>query len=330
MSHVAKPSLIFSILAALTGGAVMAVAQQGVTSKRFTATDEYTGQIEGPAVDPNGNLYVVNFSKPGTIGRIKAGANVSEQFAMLPILPPAKGQSPIQSRGSGIRFDRQGRMYVAAFNTHRIFVFEPDQTTPQVYFEAAFNQPNDIAITADGTLYASDPARSAKTGQIWRITRDANGKGKGQIMTSTRLKMGITNGIDLSPDDQTLYVSESVTGQIWSYRIEGNHLKNHDMLISFHTDVDGLRTDADGTIFVARPDEGVIGMLKPDKTALPDIKTEGKSPNNLTFGGPDGRTVFVTQVVQKANPKDNKGYVESFRAERPGREFCKRFGGTLC
>src|SRR5437870_8286988 len=118
MSHVAKPSWVFALLAALTAGAVTAFAQQGVMSKRLTPTDEYTGQIEGPAVDSNGHLYVVNFSEPGTIGRIKPGANKSEQFAILPVLSPTKGQPPMQSRGSGIRFDRQGRMYVAAFNTH--------------------------------------------------------------------------------------------------------------------------------------------------------------------------------------------------------------------
>ena len=97
-------------------------------------------------------------------------------------------------------------------------------------------------------------------------------------MTGTRTTMGITNGIDLSPDDQTLYVSESETGQIWSYRIDGNDLKNPDMLISFGSDVDGLRTDADGTHFVARPDDGVIGVLKPDKTRLPTSRPGESCP----------------------------------------------------
>jgi signal peptidase len=37
-------------------------------------------------------------------------------------------------------------------------------------------------------------------------------------------------------------------------------------------------------------------------------------PSNLAFGGADGRTVYVTQR--------KGGYVESFLADLPGREFC--------
>ena len=109
-----------------------------------------------------------------------------------------------------------------------------------------------------------------------------------------------------------------------------SHERYDNPLISLHSDVDGLRTDADGTIFVARPGSGAISVVKPDGIALAEIKTEGKAPNNLTFGGPDGRTVFVTQIVQKPSPQPNTGYVETFRAERPGREFCKPFNDKQC
>ena len=108
---------------------------------------------------------------------------------------------------------------------------------PQPYFAAApdlqhparpaFTQPNDIAIARDGTIYASDPNFGAGKGRIWRITRDANGKAVGVIMTSTR-QQGITNGLDLSPDNKTLYVSKSKFGQrpasLWAYRIDGTAL----------------------------------------------------------------------------------------------------------
>ena len=38
----------------------------------FTAENLFTNNIEGPAFDKNGNLYVVNFQKDGTIGLVKA------------------------------------------------------------------------------------------------------------------------------------------------------------------------------------------------------------------------------------------------------------------
>jgi signal peptidase len=45
-----------------------------------------------------------------------------------------------------------------------------------------------------------------------------------------------------------------------------------------------------------------------------EVRLRGKVPTNLTFGGPDGKSVFVTQ-------KDGK-FVETFRVDRPGREPC--------
>jgi signal peptidase len=130
--------------------------------------------------------------------------------------------------------------------------------------------------------------------------------------------MGATNGLDLSPDGKTLYVSESNKREIWRYRIDGSKLVDHKMIANFpinpNSEVDGLRTDVDGRIFLARLSAGKIAILMPDGTPVREVTTTTKGPNNLTFGGPDGRTVFVTQSVGK--------YVESFRTDRPGREPC--------
>ena len=93
-------------------------------SERITPQGEYTPGIEGPAVDASGNLYVVNFQQSGNIGKVAAGASKSELFASL----------PAGSIGNGIRFDRQGRMYVADFKKHNVWVIERGETTPQVYF----------------------------------------------------------------------------------------------------------------------------------------------------------------------------------------------------
>ena len=213
-------------------------------SKRITPQGEYTSGIEGPAVDASGNLYVVNFQQSGTIGKLAAGASQSQLFTSL----------PAGSIGNGIRFDRQGRMYVADFKKHTIWVIERGETTPRVYFHSdRFNQPNDLAIAADGTLYASDPRfASPAGGQIWRITRGADGKGQGEVMSSTR-RLGVTNGLDLSPDGATLYVSESNSRQVWAYRLDGSKLLDPRLVRGFADfEVDGLRTDVDGRIYLAR------------------------------------------------------------------------------
>jgi signal peptidase len=291
-------------------------------SRKIPDSEKFTDRIEGPAVDADDNLYVVNFDRDGTIGKLAAGASQFKLFTPMP------GTGDARSIGNGIRFDRAGRMYIADFNQHNVFVIERGETTPKPYFTPVgpdkFNQPNDLAIAADGTLYVSDPHfKAPASGRIWRITRGPDGMGRGQIMSSR--SMGTTNGLDLSPDGKTLYVSESNTRKLWSYRIDGKLLDPkmvEQFPVSDQSEVDGLRTDVDGRIFLARPSAGKISIItiipgkdgKRDRTLLNEVLTVGYEPTNLTFGGPDGKTVFVTQ-------KDGK-FIEAFRTDRPGREPC--------
>jgi signal peptidase len=338
MARIARRRAVAGICllaAASDGGIAAAAGEELFVSKPLTLKDEYTSHIEGPAVNAAGDLFVVNIKIPGAgdkgggIGRMKNGTTTSERCATL----------PNNGVGNGIRFDLAGRMYVADVQNHIIHIFEPGCTNLRTYFPAspndgqpAFNQPNDLAIARDGTLYASDPKKDG-TGRIWKITRDAGGKVTGKIMTtvaSPPRKQGKTNGLDLSPDNKTLYVSESrfaphgvlkAKAAVYAYRIDGLKLADERQLMEFpQKDVDGLRVDTDGRIFVARPDAGEIAIIvppgSPGAAHAPVKTTGGLAPTNLTFGGADGRDVFVTQ----ADP--NNILIERFRTDRPGREPC--------
>ncbi|HXN66225.1 MAG TPA: SMP-30/gluconolactonase/LRE family protein [Bradyrhizobium sp.] len=286
--------------------ATSAVAQETpFQSRQLTPSGEYTFGIEGPAVDARGNLYVVNFGKPGTIGKLAPGASQSESFAVLP-----EG-----SVGNAIRFASDGRMFVADYKKHNIFLVSPDGKDVQTYFHSDdFNQPNDMTVAIDGTLYASDPNWKRHDGQIWRVQKSAGGNVVGEKMTAER-KMSTTNGIDLSPDGKTLYVGESDTREIWAYRIDGTKLLSPKLMKRFPDfDIDGLRTDIAGNLLVARILKGTIAILTPAGKLIREIKLSAAEPTNLAFGGEDGRTVFVTQR--------KGGFIESFRTDRPGREFC--------
>lgn len=274
-------------------------------SVQVTPASEYTFGIEGPAADLDGNLFVVNFGKPGTIGRLPAGGAASEAFKVLP-----EG-----SVGNAIRFDRNGTMFIADYKKHNIFAISKGATEPSVWFHSdEMNQPNDITIARDGTIYASDPNWKGREGHIWRIAKAADGTVQGQIMSAPRA-MGTTNGIDLSPDGKTLYVGESSNGQVWSYAIRGNDLTDAKLVKAFQPDtIDGLRTDVAGRLYVARILKGTIALMKPNGAVEREIVLKGKEPTNLAFGGSDGKTVFVTQR--------QGGFIESFRTDQQGREHC--------
>jgi signal peptidase len=303
--------VIFELL--IVGLVASAAAESALfESRQLTPSGEYTFGIEGPAVDVLGTLYVVNFQRAGTIGALRSGAAASELFAELP-----EG-----SVGNAIRFDGKQRMFVADYKNHNVFAFEPGQIEPHLYFHSdQFNQPNDLTISTDGTIYASDPHWRHRDGQIWQITRGPDGNGRGIVMSSDR-KMGTTNGIDLSPDERTLYVSESETREVWAYRLDGAKLLSPRLVRKFSDfSLDGLRTDIDNQVYVARILKGTVAVLSPDGKLKREIPLRAKEPTNLAFGGPDGRTVYVTQR--------QGGFIETFRVDRPGREHClQRFDAS--
>ncbi|MGJ4883515.1 SMP-30/gluconolactonase/LRE family protein [Bradyrhizobium sp. HKCCYLRH1073] len=274
-------------------------------STQLTPSGEYTFGIEGPAVDRDGNLFVVNLGKAGTIGKLAPEATASEKFTEL----------PDNSIGNAIRIDATGTMFVADYKRHNIFAIAPGTTEPRLVFHADdMSQPNDITLARDGTIYASDPNWKARSGRIWRIAKGPDGSLQGAAMSAPRA-MGTANGIDLSPDGRTLYVGESNSGEIWSYAIDGDALTRPKLIKTFEPNtIDGLRTDASGRLLVAHILKSSIAMLAPDGRMIREIALKAREPTNLAFGGSDGKTVYVTQR--------QGGFIESFRTDVEGREHC--------
>lgn len=260
----------------------------------LTQPKEFTGGIEGPQCDAAGNVYAVNFKMEGTIGKVTPQGK-GEVFLTL----------PNKSVGNGIVFDRAGAMFIADYVNHN--VLKVDMATKQVSVFAhqeGMNQPNDLAIGPDEVLWASDPDWGKSTGQLWRIDR----QGK---VTKVASDMGTTNGIEVSPDGKTLYVNESVQRGIWAFTITADGLTDKRLLKQFPDHgFDGMRCDVDGNLYVTRYGKGTVAIVSPKGEVLRDIDVLGKSPSNICFGGPDGRTVYVTEVEHTRLVK--------FRVERPG------------
>ena len=275
-------------------------------ARDYVGDGVFTTGIEGPAVGPDGLLYVVSFEREGTIGRVKDnpdGTGSAELFVELP-----QG-----STGNGIRFDRQGTMYVADYKGHSVLkVNLRDRTVEQHAHQRAMHQPNDIAITDEGVIYASDPNWSDySVGQLWHIDRD----GSTHLLESG---MDTTNGVEVSPDGKRLYVNESMQRKVWVYDLLADGgIANKRLLIQFPDHgLDGMRSDAKGNLYVTRYGAGAVAVVSPQGEVLREIKLKGSKPSNVAFGGRDGRTVYVTL--------QDRGAIETFRADHPGREYGAR------
>lgn len=267
-------------------------------ARPLTAPGRFTPGIEGPACDREGNIYAVNFESQGTIGRVSPSGS-AEVFVNL----------PSGSIGNGIRFGSADQFFVADYTNHNILkVSVRDRKVTVFAHEARMNQPNDLAIAPDGTLYASDPNWKEGTGQLWRIDQDGT-------VTQLAADLGTTNGIDVSPDGRSLYVNESVQRNIWAYTINDDRSLSNKRLVRHFDDhgFDGMRCDVDGNLYVTRYGAGKVLKMTPSGQCLQSIDVLGAKPSNLCFGGPDGRTVYVTEVEARR--------LVAFRVDRPGRAW---------
>ena len=275
------------------------VAQPSCTINSVDLLPEgtFTSGIEGPAVDKAGNLYAVNYAKEGTIGIVRPDGT-HDCFIVLP-----KG-----STGNGIRFGKDGSMYVADYTGHNVLKINMNSLEIDRFaHEPAMNQPNDIAMSPNGNIYASDPDWADNKGQIWLV------KSNGEVIL-LETNMGTTNGIEVSPDGKILYVNESVQLKVWSYDIqEDGTVKNKRLFHSFDNyGMDGMRCDIKGNLYLCRYDKGTVAVLNPDGMLIREVQLKGKKPSNITFGGEENRRCYVTL--------QDRGCFEVFVAEFPGRE----------
>lgn len=280
-------------------GTLSAFAQKNIYyATDFTKEGEFTNNCEGPSVDKAGNIYAVNIKQDGTIARITADGKTSVFLTL-----------PNGSVGNGIRFGSGNTFFVADFMQHN--VLKVDLKTKQVSVLAhvpTMNQPNDLAIMSNGTIFCSDPNWKESTGQLWKVTPD----GKAELLVAN---MGTTNGIEVSPDEKTLYVNESVQKNVWAFDItpQGT-LANKRLLIKFEDGgMDGMRCDTKGNLYIARHGLGVVDIVSPKGKIIQTVKMKGKLTSNICFGGKDGKTCYVTLQDRKC--------LETFRTVNPGREW---------
>jgi sugar lactone lactonase YvrE len=269
-------------------------------SQDLVFVGQYTSGLEGPAVDQDGNLYFVNPTHSGSVGKVDTEGNFSLFIEHLP-----EG-----STANGIRFGQDQSMYLADYTGHNVLKVNLKTKALSVYaHDSLLNQPNDLAICCNDRMFASDPNWKESTGQLWRVEN-------GQFYLLSK-DMGTTNGVEVSPDEKTLYVNESVQRKVWAFDLdtEGN-ISNKRLFHQFDDfGMDGMRCDVEGNLYITRYGKGTVAKLSQEGKLLLEVQMKGKKPSNIAFGGKDGKTAYVTL--------QDRGYIETFRVEKAGRSFAR-------
>ena len=211
---------------------------------------------------------------------------------------PGKGVSDLGSRPGGTAgnaYDEKGNLYTCEFRERRVTRTAKNGKVDVIAtrFEGKrLNAPNDVVVRRDGNVYFTDPAfgnqqdtRELDFNGVFRVTP------RGQVEAVAKWKAR-PNGLALSPNGRTLYVSDSDGQSIHAFDLDRAGVASNDrVVVSKIPGVPaGLRTDEMGNLYVAAKN---VLVYSPQGELLSTFNM-GETPSNLAFGDPDFSTLYVT------------------------------------
>lgn len=137
------------------------------------------------------------------------------------------------------------------------------------------------------------------------------------------------NGIGLSPDGTTLYVSETFNFRLSAFDVAiDGELSNQRVVRQFDSleqdALDGLCVDAEGGVWVTAPFSSQVRRISPqgEVTDIVDTATAGHFVVSCALGGPEGRTLYLcaaeTDMERMANNFEGTSRVEAAQVHIPG------------
>ncbi|HXW10707.1 MAG TPA: SMP-30/gluconolactonase/LRE family protein, partial [Steroidobacteraceae bacterium] len=170
--------------------------------------------LEGPLWDARRNALLYSDIPANAVYRWQAGSRPAVFLARSGYT----GAAPFTGRepgSNGLAFDREGRLVLCQHGDRRIVRLERDGTRTvlvDAYEGRRLNSPNDAIYASNGDLYFTDPpfglprafddpARELDVSGVYRLRAD----GTLELLIGD---LGAPNGIALSPDERTLYVTD--------------------------------------------------------------------------------------------------------------------------
>lgn len=218
------------------------------------------------------------------------------------------GAAPFSGRepgSNGLTFDSQGRLVFAQHGERAISRREKDGSITRLidrYQGKRLNSPNDLVFRSNGDLYFTDPpfglpkafddpAKELDFQGVYRLTPAGE-------LTLLTAEVGAPNGIAFSPDESTLYVSDSKNAKWLAFPVKADGTLGPSRLLLDGAEFkktrpgvpDGLKIDERGNIFGAGP--GGIYVIAPGGALLGWFNF-GVPTGNCAWGE-DGSALFVT------------------------------------
>lgn len=268
---------------------------------------------EGPAAAADGTVYFSDIAN----NRIMRYDPVTRKHSVW--------RTP-SGRSNGLLFDRDGKLLACEGNefgdndgnrrlTRTDLATGAVEVLTERFDGARYNAPNDVAARSNGQVFFTDPCYGDRSTMemthesVYRV--DPNGKVT-RVISQPEIQR--PNGIALSPDERTLYLVDScpIVGgnrKIWAFDLSDDGIPSRQRVVFDFAPGrggDGMAVDQEGTLYIAA---GIRRPRGPHETRdvppgiwviRPTGEVRGRIPvpedvlTNVTFGGEDLRTLYVT------------------------------------
>jgi gluconolactonase len=273
---------------------------------------------EGPVWDPKKNvLYFtdINAQQGGLDGGMEGGLVGMVGGAIYRLTLPDVFDVLLYPSGNadGLGLDPQGNIIAAGYASRSAWRLSASNTMQTLapcsqgggtcYEGQEINTPDDITSRSDGVLYFTDPTfASGSQGfatqtlplsgaqGVYRLTTD------GVLHLEDKTTSG-PNGVNLSPDEKTLYVAYTLAGQVAKFDVAADGALSHKTTFATGTTIaDSMCVDAGGNVYVATSTG--LAVFDPTGKPLGTISVGGLITTNCAFGGTDQKTLFITARTQ--------------------------------
>ena len=240
--------------------------------------------IEGPSFDRDGNLYIVDIPW-GRVFKVSPSGN----FDLV---------AEYDGEPNGLKIHKDGRIFIADYK-NGVMRLDPatGAVTPHCdrYRVEGLKGVNDLTFAGNGDMYFTDQGLTGlhdPTGRVFRLRPD----GHMDLLVNNGPS---PNGIVLDPSETWLLVAMTRANAVWRMPLlpDGGTTKvGAFVYLMGGSGPDGLAMDSQGNLVVCHAGNGSVWIFSPIGQPLYRIKScRGNFPTNIAYGGPENRTVFITE-----------------------------------
>ncbi|QDH81447.1 SMP-30/gluconolactonase/LRE family protein [Echinicola soli] len=238
---------------------------------------------EGPAVAPNGDVYFTD--QPNN--RIYRWSAETEKVALY---------MENAGRSNGLYFDHKGNLLACADENFELWQIDNNQEVKVLadgFGQKNFNGPNDLWVDKKGGIYFTDPyyQRDYWTRQAPEMDQQRvyyrSPKGEIKVAADHFIR---PNGIIGTKKGKTLYIADIGDKKTYRYEVQKDgRLSERQLFVNMGSD--GMTIDENGNLYLTG--NGVT-IFNPEGEQIGQIPIPQKWTANVTFGGKDRKTLFIT------------------------------------